>query len=58
MVRAVDPKKKRETTNDGGAAENNATETKYVPIPVDEYRARIKYALKKYDHIWRSLADK
>ena len=60
MVRAVEPKKNRgpETKSENGASDRNATETKYIPIPVDEYRASIKYGLEKYKEIWKSLADK
>ena len=60
MVGAVEPKKnkKPETTSENGAAESNATETKYVPIPDDEFEASLKYGFEKYDEIWKSLADK
>ncbi len=60
MVRSVDPKKNknRQTTTENAASENHAIWTKYVLVPEEKFKARLKYALKKYDAIWKSLADK
>ncbi len=60
MVRSVDPNKnkKPETTNEIAVPRNNAPKTKYAPIPDDVFEALMKEGIEKYDHIWRSLADR
>ncbi len=60
MARTTEPQqdRKRATTHDNGATANNAPNTKYVPIPDDEFEALLKEGIEKYDAIWKSLADK
>ena len=60
MVRATEPKKNKKlaTPSENGANASNTPKTKYVDIPDDEFEALLKEGFEKYDHIWKSLADK
>ena len=60
MVRATEPQKdkKRQAPPPNIVSDNLANGTKYVLVPEEKFRERLKYALEKYDEIWKSLSDK
>ena len=60
MVRATEPQKDehRQVQPENTACKNHDMKTEYVGISDDEFEALMKEGIEKYDHIWRSLADK
>ncbi len=60
MARATDSQQNvnLQATTETAVSENHDNGTKYVPIPEEKFKARLKYALEKYDEIWKSLSDK
>ncbi len=60
MAQVIEPKKDKnhQATANNGACEDHDKKTKYVGIPDDKFEELLKEGFEKYDHIWRSLADK
>jgi len=60
MIRAAEPREdeKRQAATEITVSENHTNGTKYVLVPEEKFKARLKYALEKYDEIWKSLSDK
>ena len=60
MIRATEPQKdeKRQAMDGNAVSDSHANGTKYVLVPEEKFKARLKYALEKYDEIWKSLSDK